>query len=324
MPQAAHIFVSHNAQDALWCHDFVAGLRATEANVWYDEHNLGYGQLMTEIERELRARPIFIVVLSPSAVASKWVQREVNAAIDLADHDPQRIILPVVAEKCDIPLFWRGFKRITGPDDGGVTAQEAAGRVIRALALAPAAAAVAPAPSPAARAETKEDAVERGNGLHAQKRYAEALAAYDRALALDPQWALAWTNKGATLNGLGRNDEALAASDRALALDPQDAFAWNDKGNALRALRRFDEALAAYDRALALDPQFAIAWHGKGNALSDLRRFDETLAAYDRALALDPKFAFAWNGKIELLKWLGRTAEALAAERKRDAALQAK
>ena len=65
MPQTARIFVSHNSQDAKWCHTFVAALRQTEVDVWYDEHNLGYGQLMTEIERELRTRPIFIVVLSP-------------------------------------------------------------------------------------------------------------------------------------------------------------------------------------------------------------------------------------------------------------------
>ena len=205
MPQAAHIFVSHNGHDAQWCHDFVAGLRVTEADIWYDEDNLGYGQLMTEIERELRNRPIFIVVFSPTAVASKWVQREVNAAIRLADHDAQRIILPVVAERCDIPLFWRGYKRINGPDDGGLTAQEAAGRVIRALALAPAGAAVAPAP--VAKTETKKEAFERGNGLYAQKRFTEALAAYDRALALDPQFALAWNNKIALLRRLGRTVE---------------------------------------------------------------------------------------------------------------------
>jgi len=94
MPQTARIFVSHNSQDAKWCHTFVAALRQTEVDVWYDEHNLGYGQLMTEIERELRTRPIFIVVLSPTAVASKWVQREVSAAIDLADHDAQSSCRP--------------------------------------------------------------------------------------------------------------------------------------------------------------------------------------------------------------------------------------
>jgi hypothetical protein len=44
-----------------------------------------------EIERELRARPIFIVILSPASVTKLWVRREVTAAISLRDREPRRI-----------------------------------------------------------------------------------------------------------------------------------------------------------------------------------------------------------------------------------------
>ena len=74
-------------------------------------------------------------------------------------------------------------------------------------------------------------------------------------------------NKGTALSNLGRFEEALAACDRALALDPNDA-SWNNKGNALNDLGRYEEALAAYDRALALDPNVAMAWNNKGGALN--------------------------------------------------------
>lgn len=46
---------------------FVAELRTLGADVWYDELNLGFGALQDEIERQMYARPIFIVALSPSA-----------------------------------------------------------------------------------------------------------------------------------------------------------------------------------------------------------------------------------------------------------------
>jgi hypothetical protein len=52
--------------------------------VWYDEHNLGAGQLLEEIQRELNARPVFVVLLSPDALASKWVQRECKWAYTVA------------------------------------------------------------------------------------------------------------------------------------------------------------------------------------------------------------------------------------------------
>jgi DNA-directed RNA polymerase specialized sigma24 family protein len=50
----------------------------------------------------------------------------------------------------------------------------------------------------------------------------------------------------------GRSDEALAAYDRALALDPNDAVAWYNKGVALRKMGRAREAEQAARRAKEL------------------------------------------------------------------------
>ena len=50
----------------------------------------------------------------------------------------------------------------------------------------------------------------RGNTLNAMKRYDEALASFERVLALKPDYVDTWSNHGATLNELKRYDEALA------------------------------------------------------------------------------------------------------------------
>jgi hypothetical protein len=81
MAEAAGIFIGHAHGDNAWCRTFVETL----ASVWYDEHNLGYGVLGDEIEKELRARPIFIVIRSPASVGKPWVRRETDAAISLRD-----------------------------------------------------------------------------------------------------------------------------------------------------------------------------------------------------------------------------------------------
>ena len=47
------------------------------------------------------------------------------------------------------------------------------------------------------------------------------------------------------LRELGRQEEALASFDHALALQPEDANAWNNRGNVLRELGRGEEALAS-------------------------------------------------------------------------------
>ena len=56
----------------------------------------------------------------------------------------------------------------------------------------------------------------------------QALACFDRALALAPDYALAWLNKSLTLTVLDRRDEARAARERAKALGAwdEDRHAW--------------------------------------------------------------------------------------------------
>jgi tetratricopeptide (TPR) repeat protein len=64
-----------------------------------------------------------------------------------------------------------------------------------------------------------------------QRRFDEALASYDRALAVRPDHAEALKNRGNTLQELERFDEALASYDRALVVRPDDAEALNNRGN---------------------------------------------------------------------------------------------
>jgi glycosyltransferase involved in cell wall biosynthesis len=66
---------------------------------------------------------------------------------------------------------------------------------------------------------------------------------------------------------LGRHEEALAGYDRALAIRPDFAEAHHGRGNALFKLKRYEEALAGYDRALAIRPDLAPAHHGRVDAL---------------------------------------------------------
>ena len=121
-----------------------------------------------------------------------------------------------------------------------------------------------------------------------------------------------------------RHAEALASFDRALALEPRFADALNNRGNALRDLDRPAQALASFDQALALEPRFADALNNRGNALRDLDRPAEALDSFDRALAIDPDHRYAFDGMTEtalaICDWsrtamLGRESEARIRER---------
>jgi tetratricopeptide (TPR) repeat protein len=271
MADAARIFVSHAHEDHAWCRAFVEALRLGGANVWYDEHNLGYGALDEEVERELRDHPIFILILSPASVRKPWVRREMDSAIRLRDENPERVILPVIAEKTEIPLRWWTYERVCSPGDMAISVAQAAATVIDVLKIVPIRSVTDTSATynsvPGKRMVTAEEAAERGNGLYSQKRYQKALAAYEQALSLAPKNAEIWTQKGNVLYDLHHPEEALSAYEQALSLDSLSAGIWNNKGNALAALQRNEEALTAYEQGLTLDPQAADIWNNKGTVL---------------------------------------------------------
>jgi adenylate cyclase len=86
-----------------------------------------------------------------------------------------------------------------------------------------------------------------------------------------------------------RLDEAEQAAERALALAPNLADAYTGLGNIRDFQGRHEDAVALYTRAYRLDPQFDMSLHFLGRALLALGRFDEAEIAFKRRLTLTPQ-----------------------------------
>ena len=117
------------------------------------------------------------------------------------------------------------------------------------------------------------------------KRLGEALASYDEALAIKPNYAEALNNRGNALKQLKQLDEALTSYDEALAIKPDNAEALNNRGNALKEMKRFDEALVSYDRALAVKPDHAHAFSGLADCLNKICDWRRTMDVADQVIA---------------------------------------
>jgi len=151
----------------------------------------------------------------------------------------------------------------------------------------------------------------RGVILCYLKRHNEALASYDQAIVLRPGYIDALYNRGITLQELGRYDEAVTSYDEALALRPN-VEALKARSNTLHILKRFVEAIAGYDLALTIRPDDAEACSNRGISLGELKRFDEALESYNRALTLRPDYVDAFYNRGAALKGLKRLDDALA------------
>src|SRR5437868_6079266 len=142
--------------------------------------------------------------------------------------------------------------------------------------------------------------------------YTEALARLNQLLAIKSDAFEALAAHGAVLSSLGRHDEALASYEKALAIrrTPQ---LYNNRANTLLALARGKEAVESYDSALRLDPRYADAWCNRGIALLQLSRPVDALESFQQAVARHPDDIRAWEGLAAALVQLERRAEAITA-----------
>jgi tetratricopeptide (TPR) repeat protein len=309
------VFVSHSHADNSFCQDLVQGLTSAGADVWYDSDSMHSGQLGPVIERELRTRPVFIVVLSPQALNSRWVEEETRWAYNRLRRDPGRIMLPVLAaplrDEDDIWLFLQDFRRVGATGTEPFPPTEAVSQTLHALQLM--APNEAPLPVAPRSDENAADLLTRAKALYLVERTPEALPLLRRATELDPSSADAWAILSETLSGLGQPVEGLLASERAVSLDTRLVEGWYARSLGLIRLHYYKEALDASAQAIALDPDSWRALDIHARALAYLQRYDEALAASEAALRLDADNPTLWNNKGALFNIVHRYQEAFDA-----------
>ena len=105
-----------------------------------------------------------------------------------------------------------------------------------------------------------------------------AIADYDLAIRLDPQYAVAYNNRCWARAIAGRNlPRALSDCDQALRLRPNYANTMDSRGFVHLRLGRLDDAIVEYDAALKLAPK--VATHdGRAMGRMEERRNEGTAA----------------------------------------------
>ena len=154
--------------------------------------------------------------------------------------------------------------------------------------------------------------ISEGNDHYRKGRLGDAVRAYNQAIKMDPDNAVAWNNKGLILAVAGNFQEALKCHLRAFELDPENADAVSNIGMAYAKLGNLEEAMEWYDRAIKIDPRHETTWNNRGNLLSKMERYEEAMECYDRAIEINPKYMAAMNNKSVELIHLKRYKEALA------------
>ncbi|MBC8492880.1 MAG: tetratricopeptide repeat protein, partial [Chloroflexi bacterium] len=139
--------------------------------------------------------------------------------------------------------------------------------------------------------------VEQGASYYEQEQWEQAIAEYDKAIALDPDCAMAYNQRGYIHNRNGQFDLAVADFTRAIELNPEYVEPYTNRGYAKNMQGQYDLAIADLTRAIELAPDFAKAYGNRGHSYNRKGQFHLAIADLDKAIELDPEYAEAYNNR---------------------------
>jgi hypothetical protein len=97
--RSGKVFISHASKDKNFVDRLVSDLAARGVPVWYDKLDVRLGDSIPgKINSGISEAKHFLIVLSPAAVKSKWVQEELNAALMRQVASAGTFLLPVLVE----------------------------------------------------------------------------------------------------------------------------------------------------------------------------------------------------------------------------------
>lgn len=150
----------------------------------------------------------------------------------------------------------------------------------------------------------------KGNKFYAEQKYAEAVSAYEEAIALDPgNWGYR-LNLGLSLKKAGRLEEALTAFRKAVELNPESYSANKETGEALAMAKQFAEARPFYEKSVVLSPDDPDAQYNLGVCLVNVGESEAALPHFQKAVELKPDYAEAYYQMGTILIGQNKATEA--------------
>jgi tetratricopeptide (TPR) repeat protein len=148
-----------------------------------------------------------------------------------------------------------------------------------------------------------------------------AIKDLEQAAKLDGKNFQAYQGLGFALQTVGIYPESVAAFDKAIALNPSDHITVSYRGYSHLMAKNYTTALADFDSAVKLDPKNPAYQTARGDALKKLKAFPIAIDAYGKAIALNPNYPDAYEGRglVHLL-----TADAASAKDDFDTSIKLK
>lgn len=142
-------------------------------------------------------------------------------------------------------------------------------------------------------------------------QYDQAIADFNKATKLEPDFVWAIAHRGEMYRKMEENEKALADFNKAIELDPNLAWVIASRGELYRTMEQYTYALADLDQAIDLNPTYAWAIASRGQTYRKLQQYDAALADFNDAVQLNPDYYWAIAGRAQTRRKLEQYDEAV-------------
>ncbi|PZS03691.1 MAG: hypothetical protein DLM69_02725 [Candidatus Chloroheliales bacterium] len=121
-----------------------------------------------------------------------------------------------------------------------------------------------------------------------------ALADYNKAIELKPDYADAYNNRGLIYYDKTEYDLALADFNQVIKLDPTSNNGFNNRGLVYMQKKEYDLALADFDQAIQRDLSSAMSYSNRGLIYANKSEYDLAISDTNEAVKIDPSYYRAY------------------------------
>ncbi|MDR1868607.1 MAG: tetratricopeptide repeat protein [Treponema sp.] len=181
---------------------------------------------------------------------------------------------------------------------------------------------------------TAEDYQARGFKYFDRNDYDSAIAEFTKAINLDPDFALAYIDRGHAYYGrslvyAGKGDWEMYLADKERAvvdwadggillanqriqLNPNNAYAYSWRGLAYSDKKEYDRAFADFEHAIQLDPNNSNTYYFRGVANYNKKDYDSAIADFSKAIRIDPNNFYCYSRQADVYYKQGDYDNAIA------------
>ena len=142
------------------------------------------------------------------------------------------------------------------------------------------------------------------------ERFEDAITAYERSIAYQPDWAYSHAALASAYANMHRYAEALDAYKVAIGLDPNDEMIHHQLGNVYSKRGEHAAAVRHQLQAIAIAPEFASAHYQLGLLYAQEKRWTDAIASYQAAYVHDETLAEALYNLAQAYLRIGDTSAA--------------